>query len=575
MLDPHTVFRFLKRNAPTPGQAEDQTRAALYKILELNKEMARAPRPEVLPDRILDAAIELAGAERGFLLLRGRAPADPGPSRPANASPPGTAPDAAGAVPAEIPKPASDWEVVAARNLDRENVKRALQKVSRSIVGSVLEKGTAFRSDDAVRDEAFEPSASVAEMKLRSVLCVPMRVGDVVRGALYVDNRFAHGQFDASAQDLLEAFADQASLALERVRLIEDNQRANQELEQANVQLKHALRYQSQALDSLSEGLGHSGFELAREYPEIVGRGRVMRAMLAVLDRVVDGDFPVLLLGESGTGKELVAAALHQNGPRKSGPFVGVNCGAIAEGLLESELFGVMKGAFTGAVKDRPGLIEAASGGVLFLDEIGEMSLGLQAKLLRVLQERRVRRVGGNHEIPVDARIVSATNRDLSREVAAGRFREDLYYRLKVVQIEVPPLRERREDLPVLVEHFLARLAAEGKRKKPVLTRECLERLLAHDWPGNVRELSNEITRMFALGGDELGADLVAHLARSPRAAAGGALRGLVGRPMEDIEREVIEATLEATGGKRGEAAKMLGIPRRTFYNRLRALGIE
>ncbi len=569
------MFRFLKRNAQAAGQAEDQTRLALYKILELNKEMARAQRPELLPDRILDAAIELAGAERGFLLLRGQTASSAPAMEPSvgesptatTAEPKTTSPELGGASP--------NWEVVAARNIDRENVKKALQKISRSIVGAVLEKGQAFRSDDAIRDDAFEPSASVAEMKLRSVLCVPMRVGGEVRGALYVDNRFAHGQFDESAQDLLEAFADQASLALERVRLIEDNQRVNQNLEQANAQLKHALRHQSQALDSLSEGLGHGGFALAHEYPSIIGRGRVMRAMLAILDRVVEGDFPVLLLGESGTGKELVAAALHQNSPRAKGPFIGVNCGAIAEGLLESELFGVVKGAFTGAVKDRAGLIEAASGGVLFLDEVGEMSLGLQAKLLRVLQERRVRRVGGNQEIAIDSRIVSATNRELSREVAAGRFREDLYYRLKVVQIEVPPLRERREDLPILVEHFLVQLSAEGTRKKPVLTPECMERLLAHDWPGNVRELSNEITRMFALGGDELGADLVGHLARSPRSAAVGSLRGLVGRHMDDIEAEVIRATLEATGGKRGEAAKILGIPRRTFYNRLRALGID
>ena len=566
------MFRFLKRNAPSPGQAEDQTRQALYKILELNKEMARSARPELLPDRILDAAIELVGAERGFLLLRAQAapwsatvPADEGASDPAAGAPPENAPA----------QPASSWEAVAARNIDRENVKKALQKISKSIVGAVLEKGEAFRSDDAVRDDSFEPSASIAELKLRSVLCVPMRFGGEVRGALYVDNRFAHGQFDESGQELLEAFADQAALALERVRLIEDNQRANQRLEQANAQLKHALRYQSQALDSLSEGLGHGGFELTREYPSIIGRGRVMRAMLAILDRVVEGDFPVLLLGESGTGKELVAAALHQGSPRAKGPFIAVNCGAIAEGLLESELFGVVKGAFTGAVKDRAGLIEAAGGGVLFLDEIGEMSLGLQAKLLRVLQERRVRRVGGNDEIAIDARIVSATNRDLARDVASGRFREDLYYRLKVVQIEVPPLRERREDLPLLIDHFLARLALESGRKKPSLTRECMERLLAHDWPGNVRELSNEITRMFALGGDELGPELVAHLARSPRSSAQSSLRGIVGRRMEDIEAEVIRATLEATGGKRGEAAAMLGIPRRTFYNRLKQLGIE
>jgi DNA-binding NtrC family response regulator len=211
---------------------------------------------------------------------------------------------------------------------------------------------------------------------------------------------------------------------------------------------------------------------------------------------------------------------------------------------------------------------------VLFLDEIGEMSLGLQAKLLRVLQEKRVRRVGAGDETAVDVRIISATNRDLAREVSTGGFREDLYYRLKVVQIEVPPLRERREDLRALIDHFLTRLAEEARREKPMLTRECLESLAAHDWPGNVRELQNEITRMFALGGQEFGSNLVEHLSKAPHGAASG-LRGLVGRKLVDVETELIRATLEATGGKRGDAARMLGIPRRTFYNRLKALGIE
>jgi transcriptional regulator with GAF, ATPase, and Fis domain len=561
------LFRFLKRSQGAQPGHEDVTRGALLRILELNKDMARATRPETLPDRILDAAIELAGAERGFLIVRsGVAPelaqrVDAG------------APDAAAPVEA-----APGWDVVAARNIDRENVKKALRKVSKSITGQVLETGVAFRSDDAVNDDALSPRQSVAEMKLRSVLCVPMHVGEEVRGCLYVDNRFAQGQFDDGSQELLEAFADQAALALERVRLLEENARVLRSLEIANQELKSALAEQSKALDSLSEGFVPSGLELRHKYPSIVGRGRAITAMLTVLDRVTEGDFPVLLYGESGTGKELVARALHENGPRREKPFVGVNCGAIAEGLLESELFGAVKGAYTGAVKDRAGLIEAAQGGVLFLDEIGEMSLALQAKLLRVLQEKRVRRVGGNEEIAVDVRVISATNRDLAREVTAARFREDLYYRLKVVQVEVPPLRERREDIVVLVETFLSRLHEENKssgRAKPQITSEGLERLMAHDWPGNVRELQNEITRMYALGGDVLGPDLVAHLSKAPRLANQGGVRGLVGRRMEDVEAELIRATLEATGGKRGEAARMLGIPRRTFYNRLKALGIE
>jgi transcriptional regulator with GAF, ATPase, and Fis domain len=564
------LFRFLKRTPQEQSGGEETTRAALLRILELNKEMARATRPELLPDRILDAAIELAGAERGFLIQRSSAPA-------ASAAPPDQPTPEASADANEESPVGPGWEAIAARNIDRENVKKALRKVSRGITSQVLETGVPFRSDDAINDDALAPRASIAELKLRSVLCVPMRVGDEIRGCLYVDNRFAHGQFDDASQELLEAFADQAALALERVRLLEENQRVCRDLELKNAELSTALREQSQALDSLAEGFVPSGLELRHAYDSIIGRGRAITAMLTVLDRITDGDFPVLLLGESGTGKELVARALHQNGPRRGKPFVGVNCGAIAEGLLESELFGAVKGAYTGAVKDREGLIEAAQGGVLFLDEIGEMSLGLQAKLLRVLQERKIRRVGGNEEISVDVRVISATNRDLAREVTGGRFREDLYYRLKVVQVEVPPLRERREDIPVLIEHFLAKLHVENKsngRGKPSVTRECLERLMAHDWPGNVRELQNEITRMYALGDSALGPELVSHLSKAPRTQNDG-IRGLVGRKLEDVEAELIRATLERTGGKRGEAARMLGIPRRTFYNRLKALGID
>jgi transcriptional regulator with GAF, ATPase, and Fis domain len=567
------LFRFLKRTPEQHAAGEDTTRAALLRILELNKDMARATRPELLPDRILDAAIELAGAERGFLIQRSIANS-PGIMPRSDAAPEGAAAPDPGA---DEDAPAAGWEVIAARNIDRENVKKALRKVSRSITAGVLESGVVFRSDDAVNDDALAPRASIAELKLRSVLCVPMRVGDEIRGCLYVDNRFAQGQFDDTSQELLEAFADQAALALERMRLLEENLRVCRDLEIRNVELKSALQEQSRALDSLSEGFVPSGLELRHPYTSIIGRGRAITAMLTVLDRITDGDFPVLLLGESGTGKELVARALHENGPRRDRPFVGVNCGALAEGLLESELFGSIKGAYTGAVKDREGLVEAAQGGVLFLDEIGEMSLGLQAKLLRVLQEKKVRRVGGNDEIAVDVRVISATNRDLAREVAAGGFREDLYYRLKVVQLEVPPLRERREDIPVLIEFFLVKLHDEhlgGGRPKPQVTRECLERLMAHDWPGNVRELQNEMTRMYALGGDVLGPELVAHLSNSPRTQHSG-VRGLVGRKLDDIEAELIRATLERTGGKRGEAARMLGIPRRTFYNRLKALGIE
>jgi serine/threonine-protein kinase PknK len=523
--------------------------------------MARAVRPETLPDRILDAAIEIAGAERGFLIVRAGtsvALAQRAESAGDGEAPPG-------------------WEVVAARNIDRENVKKALRKVSRSITSQVLESGVAFRSDDAVNDDALNPRQSVTDLKLRSVLCVPMRVGDEVRGCLYVDNRFAQGQFDDAAQELLEAFADQAALSLERVRLLEENARVLRSLEVANEELKGALAEQAKALDSLSEGFVPSGLELRHKYASILGRGRAITAMLTVVDRITDGDFPVLLYGESGTGKELVGRALHENGPRRDKPFVGVNCGAIAEGLLESELFGAVKGAYTGAVKDRPGLIESCQGGVLFLDEIGEMSLSLQAKLLRVLQEKRLRRVGGNEEIPVDVRVISATHRDLAREVAAGRFREDLYYRLKVVQVEVPPLRERREDIPVLVDAFLTRLHEEqGRGSRAAAADARMPRAADEPRLAGQRARAAErdhahvrARRRRARARARLApVEVAARRRAGGRARAGGTAHGRC-RGGADPR----DARADRRQARRGRA--ILGIPRRTFYNRLKALGIE
>ncbi len=542
------MFRFLKRNDPRTGHEGHGVPAALLRILELNKELARADEQGQLLEKVLDAAIELAGAERGFVIQRGVS---------------------------------DSWEVVAARNIDRENVRKALHKISQTIIGRVLETGQPYRSDDALGDQTLAPSVSVAELKLRSVLCVPLRgavqAERTVSGCLYVDNRFALGKFSEESEEILEAFADQAALALEQAQLREQSRTARSAAEQANAELTQLLRDRQRVLDQLAGVQPTEATPLRFSYPELIGSSAAMRNMQSVLDRVTEGEFSVLLLGESGTGKELAARALHANGPRSRAPFVGVNCGAIAEGLLESELFGALRGAYTGSLKDRPGLFEAAEGGVLFLDEIGEMSLPLQAKLLRVLQEKKLRRVGGNEEVPIDVRVISATNRDLATEVAQGKFREDLFYRLNVVRIEVPPLRERKGDIPALVEHFLSNLLRPSApaHERPEITPACMERLMAHDWPGNVRELQNEVTRMVALGGRRWGPELLAHLDSAPRPAASGGVRGLVGRKLEDVEAELIRATLEVAGGRRGEAARMLGIPRRTFYNRLKMLGIE
>jgi transcriptional regulator with GAF, ATPase, and Fis domain len=246
---------------------------------------------------------------------------------------------------------------------------------------------------------------------------------------------------------------------------------------------------------------------LAFDYPDIIGTSPAILCVLAMLDRVIASDLPVLISGESGTGKELVARAIHEHGPRKERAFVRENCAAIPESLLESELFGYRKGAFTGALRDKVGLFETGDGGSVFLDEIGEMSLGMQAKLMRVLQDGEIRPVGAPETLRVDVRLISATNRDLRRLVAEGRFREDLFFRLNVVPIHMPPLRERIEDIPLLVEAFLARAARRSQAKPKPFDPDALACLMRHSWPGNVRELENEIQRAFALSGPRIRLD--------------------------------------------------------------------
>jgi len=283
----------------------------------------------------------------------------------------------------------------------------------------------------------------------------------------------------------------------------------------------------------------------------------------------------VLVVGESGTGKELVANALHQNSPRVAGPFVAINCGAIPGEILESELFGHEKGAFTGAHQRRIGLIERASGGTLFLDEISELSADLQVKLLRVLEERHIMRVGGASQIPVDFRLVAATNRDLEEWVARGRFRQDLFFRLKVVTLELPALRERREDIPLFVQHFLEHFNRELGRDVRGVQAPVLAALKKHPWPGNVRELRNVIESMVLFArGSEIGLeDLpVEYRTASPTREA-AAPSAWSPRPMAEIEREAILRTVEHTGGHRARAADLLGIGLRTLQRKLKEYG--
>jgi DNA-binding NtrC family response regulator len=304
---------------------------------------------------------------------------------------------------------------------------------------------------------------------------------------------------------------------------------------------------------------------------ELIGTSSAMRDIFALIRRVAHSKASVLVTGESGTGKEMVARAIHFHGPRAAKPFLPVNCTAIPEGLLESELFGHVRGAFTGAHATKRGLFEKAAGGTLFLDEIGDMGPGLQSKLLRVLQDREIRPVGGTQSVKVDVRIIAATNRDLVREMEEGRFREDLYYRLNVIPIEIPPLRERPEDIPALAEAFV-RKHSEGKRR--FLSREALERLAGHPWKGNARELENVIERALALtDAPEIAPDdLPIAVASKPAAApaAAGSLRDWARRgiSLHELEELYIQEILAQTGGNKVRAARILGIDRKTLYRR-------
>jgi DNA-binding NtrC family response regulator len=316
----------------------------------------------------------------------------------------------------------------------------------------------------------------------------------------------------------------------------------------------------------------------------LIGRSAPMRRLFDLMERVAPTRSTVLILGETGTGKELVARAIHGLSPRSRGPFVAVNCSALPETLLESELFGHVKGSFTGAIANRRGLFEEAAGGTLLLDEVSTLSPATQVKLLRVLQERTVVRLGASRPVPVDFRLIAASNVPLAEEVVAGRFREDLYFRLNVVPLQVPPLRERAMDIPLLADHFCRRVAAETGRPVPEIAADSLKRMTEYAWPGNVRELEHFIERAVVTGGGSIRFDPAEH--GTPAGRRGGhAARGVDWRPgelleraetelwpLERLEREYILAVLARTGGHKTRAAELLGLERRTLYRKVREI---
>jgi len=332
------------------------------------------------------------------------------------------------------------------------------------------------------------------------------------------------------------------------------------------------LTAQRRTIRQLRERLDEAyGFE------NIIAQSPQMVRILQTVRRVAASDLPVLILGESGTGKELLAAAIHQNSDRSAKRFVPINCAGLSETLLEDELFGHVKGAFTGAAGDRPGRFEHADGGTMFLDEIGDMPAAMQAKLLRVLEDGEVIRVGANEPVGVDVRIVSATNTDLARRVEDKEFREDLYFRIKGVTIELPALRQRREDIPLLIDHFLQQANRTHGTDLKGVTPEARRLLMAYPWPGNVRQLRNVVENMVVLAhGEELAVDdLPAEIHRPLQAGGRGELDQLAGISIEEAEKELIRNTLRMVGGNREQAAKILGIGERTLYRKIKEYGLK
>jgi two-component system response regulator HydG len=310
----------------------------------------------------------------------------------------------------------------------------------------------------------------------------------------------------------------------------------------------------------------------------IIGRSAPMERLLDTVAQVAPSEATILIVGESGTGKELIAGAIHHNSHRKERPLVKMNCAAVTETLLESELFGHEKGAFTGAYKRKEGRFVQADGGTLFLDEVSEMSLAMQAKLLRVLQEMEITRVGGEAPLKVDVRMVAATNKDLTQEIDAGRFREDLFYRLNVVSLRMPPLRERHEDIPLLAQHFLTHFAEKNQKPVKGFTPQAMDRLLKYDWPGNVRELMNAVERSVVLSRSDYLADeefaLVLRTKTEEERSGQIETKGPANLPLDEVEKTTILNTLDAAGGNKSETARRLGITRRTLHKKLKKYGL-
>ena len=419
-------------------------------------------------------------------------------------------------------------------------------QASQTILSEVMRENVAVLSNDVIEDETYRAADSLASPNVRSVLAAPMEAQGKLVGVIYMDASSAGVHFDAGLLQLVLALGNIAGLAMENARHLEwlggENRRLQQEL-------------------SADHGM--------------IGESQAMRGVLEFISRVAGRESTVLVWGESGTGKELVARAIHANSGRANKPFVAINCAAITETLLESELFGHEKGSFTGAVSQKKGKLEAADGGTVFLDEVGELAVPLQAKLLRVLQEREFERVGGTRPIKVDIRVIAATNRDLKEASRAGSFRQDLYYRLNVVSVRMPALRERKEDIPLLANFFALRFGEKVKRRVAGISANARACLLRYEWPGNVRELENAIERAVVLGSTEL--ILVEDLPEAlvEETTTEGEPVTALHEGLREAKKALIERAIEQAGGNYTEAAGILGVHPNHLFRLIKTLNLK
>ena len=503
--------------------------SAVHRALVIVDSLAAVHPPSLggYCDALLDRLIESTGAERGFALFY-------------------------------VPE-STEADVVATRNFETTNLSLGEYGFSRTIIRQVLARREPLMLDDAAADPKYAREVSIHRLSLRSVLAVPLVSGSRTIGAVYLENNSAPKVFSAEDAQVAEMAARFAALHLSAAHLLPGLERDGRVL-----------------------------LDASRAFSEIVGDDPAIQSILATVERIADSPATVLIEGESGTGKELVARALHYRSTRREHAFVAINCAAIPEQLLESELFGHERGAFTGAVDRRLGMFERGDGGTVFLDEISELAYGLQAKLLRFLQSHELQRLGGNEIVRPDVRLVVATSKDLRAQMRAGTFQEALYYRIHVVPIVLPPLRHRRSDVIALVRHFLDRFSAMYGRQVRV-DRDALACLVEYEWPGNVRELENIVHRIVALAGDDVlrVGDLPVEIIgdKAARVTIAGVRQGDEPVDLDDLrrqrdssrryyaeqERRLVEEAVRQADGNVTEAAARLGMHRVTLHKILRA----